>query len=79
MWWFYAFAVAAFFVVRAHSLAIRTSHQPRSSCSSDGATETCWRGNLKSIPSPTMIVWLIDGNNLSCSRGVPNNRETIVK
>lgn len=38
-----------------------------------------WRGNLGSIPSPTMVAWLVDGNNLSCSRGVPNERETILR
>ena len=38
-----------------------------------------WRGNLGSIAKPTMIIWLIDGNNLSCSRGVPNERETILR
>jgi hypothetical protein len=38
-----------------------------------------WRGNLGSIPSPTMVTWLVDGNNLSCSRKVPNERETILK
>lgn len=41
----------------------------------DGA----WRGNLGSLPEPTMITWLVDGNNLSCSRKVPNERETILQ
>ena len=26
-----------------------------------------------------MVTWLVDGNNLSCSRGVPNERETILR
>ena len=38
-----------------------------------------WRGNLGSLPAPTMITWLVDGNNLSCSRKVPNERETILR
>lgn len=38
-----------------------------------------WRGNIGSIPSPTMVTWLVDGNNLSCSRKVPNERETILR
>ncbi len=38
-----------------------------------------WRGNLGSLPSPTMVTWLVDGNNLSCSRKVPNERETILR
>lgn len=39
----------------------------------------CWAGNMNSIPSPTMITWLVDGNNLSCSRKVPNEREIILQ
>ena len=42
-------------------------------------TKGSWRGDLCSIPSPTMVVWLIDGNNLSCARKVPNERETILR
>ena len=41
--------------------------------------EGSWTGNLASIPSPTMVTWLIDGNNLSCSRKVPNEREFILR
>ena len=38
-----------------------------------------WTGNLRSIPSPTMVTWLVDGNNLSCSRKVPNERAAILR
>uniref|UniRef100_A0A7S4EQ88 NYN domain-containing protein n=1 Tax=Pseudo-nitzschia australis TaxID=44445 RepID=A0A7S4EQ88_9STRA len=38
-----------------------------------------WTGNLNAIPQPTMVTWLVDGNNLSCSRRVPNDRDTILR
>jgi hypothetical protein len=28
---------------------------------------------------PRIVTWLIDGNNLKCSRGVPNDRDTIIQ
>ena len=43
------------------------------------SNEGSWTGNLASIPPPTMVTWLIDGNNLSCSRRVPNDRAVILR
>ena len=38
-----------------------------------------WTGNVNAIPQPTMVTWLVDGNNLSCSRTVPNDRDSILR
>jgi len=67
MIWFRATARAALAVV-AGGLVTTNNKQ-------DGT----WRGNLGSLPSPTMVTWLVDGNNLSCSRKVPNEREIILR
>jgi hypothetical protein len=34
-------------------------------------------GRLNTAP-PALVTWLIDGNNLQCSRSVPNERQTIL-
>lgn len=42
------------------------------------STETTWTGRLNTTP-PSLVTWLVDGNNLACSRSVPNDRETIIE
>ena len=70
MWWLDVTTWAAWMAVMVGGLAV-----PSTDTSSNGS----WRGNLGSIPSPTMVTWLVDGTNLMCSRNVPNDRETILR
>ena len=34
--------------------------------------------SMHSTPPPIIVAWLIDGNNLKCSRGVPDERSAII-
>jgi hypothetical protein len=74
MRWLFDTTRAAALAVVAGGLAIPNNNNKKN----NGGTRS-WRGNLGSIPPPTMVTWLVDGNNLSCSREVPNERETILR
>ena len=59
-------------------LLATTSNTKITNLNNDGQSAS-WKGKLSTIPRPTMVTWLIDGNNLSCSRAVPNERDLIIK
>lgn len=41
-------------------------------------TSSTWTGRLNTAP-PSLVTWLVDGNNLQCSRFVPNERQAIIE
>jgi len=78
MRWLFDTTKAAAVVVAVGGLAIPNNNKNNNKNNKNGGARS-WRGNLGSIPPPTMVTWLVDGNNLSCSREVPNEREAILR